>query len=217
MSNEKNNKVNPNIKRFTKIEKLSQNPFLNLFKMDAFTEKGKPFSYYFVSRNKDENLKCKTGDNKAEGVVVYALLKDEPEKIVLIKQYRYPLNRFIYELPAGLIDNKESASVAAIREMKEETGLLFEVYSGGKAEYRKPYFMGAGFTDESSQTVYGYASGAVSDSFLEESESIQVILADKKEAARILREEELSIRCAYLLMHFIHSNLEKPFAFLEDE
>ena len=205
------------IKRFTKIEKLSQNPFLNLFKMDALTEKGKPFSYYFVSRNKDENLKCKTGDNKAEGVVVYALIKDEPEKIVLIKQYRYPLNRFIYELPAGLIDNKESASVAAIREMKEETGLLFEVYSGGKAEYRKPYFMGAGFTDESSQTVYGYASGSVSDSFLEESESIQVILADKKEAARILRDEELSIRCAYLLMHFIHSNLEKPFAFLEDE
>ena len=202
-------------KKFTTIKKLSDNPFLNLYGMEALTTKGKPFSYYFVSRNGEDQLKCKTGGVRAEGVVIFALLKEQPEKIVLIKQYRYPLNRFIYELPAGLIDGDESAKTAAVREMKEETGLIFELYQGGREEYRKPFFMGAGFTDESSQTIYGYASGTISDSFLEESESIQVVVADKVEATRILKEEELSIRCAYLLMHFIHSDVDKPFAFLD--
>lgn len=203
------------VNKFTAIKKLSENPFLNLYGMDALTTKGKPFSYYFVSRNGEDHLKCKTGDTRAEGVVVYALLKEQPEKIVLIKQYRYPLNRFIYELPAGLIDGDESANMAAVREMKEETGLIFKPYQGGREEYRKPFFMGAGFTDESSQTIYGYANGTISNSFLEESESIQVVVADKAEAARILKEEELSIRCAYLLMHFIHSDADIPFAFLD--
>lgn len=54
--------------------------------------------------------------------LIYAVLKDDPEKIVLVRQYRYPINKYIYELPAGLIDEGETSEQTAIREMKEETG-----------------------------------------------------------------------------------------------
>lgn len=53
----------------------------------------------------------------------------------MIRQYRYPLDDYLYELPAGLIDEGEGPSEAAIREMKEETGMDFEVYEGGNAAY----------------------------------------------------------------------------------
>lgn len=72
---------------------------------------------------------CQTGELKADGTVIYAVLKDDPEKIVLVRQYRYPINKYIYELPAGLIDEGETSEQTAIREMKEETGLTFEPFT----------------------------------------------------------------------------------------
>lgn len=203
------------MKKYTGIHKLSDNRFLNLFKMDALTDAGRAFEYYFVSRRKAEQLKLYTKDIQAEGCVIYPIVKNEPDKIVMIRQYRYPLDDYLYELPAGLIDAGENAAQAAVREMKEETGLDFEVYEGGDVAYRRSFFMGAGFTDESCQAVFGYASGHINQDMIEDTETIQVLLVDKKEAQRILREEKVSLRAAYLLMQFLHNNAQKPFAFLE--
>ncbi|MDE6053799.1 MAG: NUDIX hydrolase [Lachnospiraceae bacterium] len=202
------------MKKYTKIHKLSDNKFLNLFKLDALTDSGRAFDYFFVSRRKAEEIKLLTGDSAAEGVVIYPILKDDPEKIVMIRQYRYPLGDHLYELPAGLIDAGETPDIAAIREMKEETGLTFEVYAEGDEAYRRPFFMGAGFTDESCNAVFGYASGTISRDELEDTESIQVLIVDKEEARRILREEKVSIRAAYLLMNFLHADKNAPFDFL---
>lgn len=203
------------MKKYTKIHKLSDNKFLNLFRMEALTDSGRPFDYFFVSRRKAEEIKLLTGDSAAEGVVIYPILKGDPGKIIMIRQYRYPLGDYLYELPAGLIDAGETPDIAAVREMKEETGLDFEVYTGGDASYRRPFFMGAGFTDESCNAVFGYASGTVGRDDLEDTESIQVLIVDKEEAGRILREEKVSIRAAYLLINFLHADKNAPFGFLQ--
>lgn len=203
------------MKKYSKIHKLSDNKFLNLFRLDAITDSGRTFDYFFVSRRRENQLKLLTGDSAAEGVVIYPVWKDAPDKIVMIRQYRYPLGDFLYELPAGLIDEGETPELAAVREMKEETGLAFEVYSGGDAAYCRPFFMGAGFTDESCNAVFGYASGEISRRDQEDTETIQVCIADRAEAARILREEKVSLRAAYLLINFLHADRENPFAFLD--
>lgn len=44
------------------------------------------------------------------------------DKIVFIKNYRYPANDFFLELPSGMIDDDETPDVCAHRELKEETG-----------------------------------------------------------------------------------------------
>ena len=208
--------------KFTAVRKVTDNPFFNLYEMDALTNSGKPFGYYFGSRNDENHIKLKTKALNVEGIVIYPVLKEEPDKIVMIRQYRYPLDAYLYELPAGLVDGGETPAEAAIREMKEERRYVhavedvsFEVYEGGSPAFRRPFFMGAGFTDECSAAVFGYASGRVTDRYLEDSESIQVLLADKKEAERILKEERVSLRCAYLLIQFLHSGKNAPFDFLE--
>src|ERR1017187_8994117 len=43
-------------------------------------------------------------------------------KIILVTQYRYPLNKTIYELPAGKLDHSEDPIECAKRELEEETG-----------------------------------------------------------------------------------------------
>ena len=42
------------MKKYTKIQKISDNKFLNLFHMNALTDQGRPFDYYFVSRRKEQ-------------------------------------------------------------------------------------------------------------------------------------------------------------------
>ena len=74
--------------RFTAVRKVTDNPFFNLYEMDARTNSGKPFGYYFGSRNDEEHIKLKTKALNVEGIVIYPVLKDAPDKIVLIRQYR---------------------------------------------------------------------------------------------------------------------------------
>jgi ADP-ribose pyrophosphatase len=48
----------------------------------------------------------------------------EPGHIILIRQYRYALNRWLWELPAGTVDRGEEPDAAARRECHEEIGLV---------------------------------------------------------------------------------------------
>ena len=50
----------------------------------------------------------------------------EPGHVVLIKQYRYAVNAFLWELPAGSVDEGESPEQAARRECHEEIGKVPE-------------------------------------------------------------------------------------------
>lgn len=50
-------------------------------------------------------------------------------EVVFISQFRYPLQKVIYELPAGKLDRKEDPEICAIRELEEETGYRAEKFS----------------------------------------------------------------------------------------
>lgn len=47
-------------------------------------------------------------------------------EIILQKQYRPPVDKVVIEVPAGLIDEGETAEQAAVRELREETGYVGE-------------------------------------------------------------------------------------------
>ena len=196
-----------------KIEKKTSNRFLNFYEMEAVHRDGKVTPYYVASRAKEiEQLKAVTHQNHPDGVILYGVYGEDMDKVVLIRQYRYPLGGYCYEFPAGLVEEGEDMLSAAIREMYEETGLTFVPKEGGS--YSRPFFTTIGMTDESCGTVYGYCSGIPTNANQEASEEIQVVIADRAECRRILREENVAIMCAYMLMHFIASEGD-PLAFLD--
>lgn len=197
------------------IKQQTKNRFLNMFELDVTHKSGKKGTYFVASRAQEvSRLKISTRKNTPDGVIIYSVVKDIDgvEKVVLIRQYRYPIDDYIYEFPAGLVDAGESCREAAIRELREETGLILEPISVSP-EYEKPYFTTIGMTDESCGAVYGYASGTITEKYQEASEEIQVVLADKEEVRRILKEENVAIMCAYMLMHYLHD--DAPFDFLQ--
>ncbi len=198
--------------RIKGIVKHTDNRFLNFYELDAEFRNGSRAPYYMASRRKSaDTLKAVTHDNHPDGVILFGLYGEKKDKIVLIRQFRYPINDYVYELPAGLVEPGEDLLESGIREMTEETGLAFQPV----AVYQ-PYFMTVGMTDESSGTVFGYCSGNPTNANQEGSEDIQVILADREECRRILKEERVAMPCAYLLMLFI-SHPEDPLAFMNAE
>ena len=201
------------MERIYGIKKQTDNRFLNLYELDAKFRDGKVSPYYVASRATDvDKLKAVTHENHPDGVILYGVYGESKDKVVLIRQFRYPLGGYCYEFPAGLVENGEDMFSAATREMFEETGLTFVPKEGGS--YSRPFFTTIGMTDESCGTVYGYCSGEPTNRNQEAAEDIQVVIADRDECRRILKEENVAIMCAYMLMHFIASEGD-PLAFLD--
>lgn len=196
------------------IQQKTHSRFLNYYELEAVHRDGSISPYYMASRAKDASqLKAVTHQNRPDGVIIYGVYGEEQDRVVLIRQYRYPLGDYVYEFPAGLVEEGEEMGAAGVREMYEETGLTFTPVDAGC--YSRPFFTTVGMTDESCGMVFGYCSGTPTSIHEEASEEIQVILADRGEAKRILREENVAIMCAYMLMHFIASEGD-PLAFIKE-
>jgi ADP-ribose pyrophosphatase len=65
------------------------------------------------------------------------------DRIILIRQYRYTIDRDIWELPAGSLKPGENPDVAAARECEEEIGL-----APGVVERMQGFYPTPGFCDE---------------------------------------------------------------------
>lgn len=98
--------------------------------------------------------------------------------------------------------------------MKEETGLTFEPFTDYDDCLKRPFTQNQGMSDECDTAVFGYVVGTPSNAGNEASEDIEVVIADKAMVKKILKEEIVTIRGAYLLINFLHSDKNDPFAFL---
>lgn len=56
------------------------------------------------------------------GVAVFAI--DSEDRVVMVRQFRYPMNEVVLELPAGKLEDGEDPQTGALRELEEETGLM---------------------------------------------------------------------------------------------
>jgi ADP-ribose pyrophosphatase len=67
-------------------------------------------------------------------VAVVPLLDDEPDaepRLVLVRQYRYPLQKVLLEFPAGKLEAGEDTLACAQRELQEETGYIAREWAFG--------------------------------------------------------------------------------------
>lgn len=74
-------------------------------------------------------------------------------KLILVEQYRKPLNKQIIEIPAGKIEENEIKEITAHRELEEETG-----YQADKLTHIQSFYTSPGFADE---LIHLYYTGQV--------------------------------------------------------
>ncbi|KDR94140.1 ADP-ribose pyrophosphatase [Peptoclostridium litorale DSM 5388] len=75
------------------------------------------------------------------GVGIIALT--EENEVIMVRQFRKPIEDCVLEIPAGKLDNGEDPKKCAIRELKEETG-----YEAENMEFLLDFYSSPGFTDE---------------------------------------------------------------------
>lgn len=195
----KNNKI-------TKLTVLAETKYLSLYDAEYKNKKGTTNHWTIASRKRYETLKGQYFEDKKENIdaVIIAAIHKKSKKLVLIKQFRVPLNDFIYELPAGLIDNNESIETAVARELKEETGLsLLEI---DREKIKKGVYVSPGMTDESLALVYCTCAGEITNKYLEDDEDIEAILVSHSEAEELLKEDvKMDIKAYMALQSFVDS------------
>ncbi|WP_195937987.1 NUDIX hydrolase [Romboutsia sp. 1001713B170131_170501_G6] len=192
----------------TKIKDVStlvKTKFVGLYDV-KYENKNNDTRHWMVASRKDENnlkeIYMNDKEDKIDAVVIAAYHKSE-KKLVLIKQFRVPINSYIYELPAGLVDNEEGIEKAVKRELKEETGL--ELISINNINSNDKLYLSPGMTDESVAFVYCLCDGNLSKEFLEEDEDIEAFLVSKEEAKEIINgREKIDIKSYLLLQMFIN-------------
>lgn len=173
---------------FKGIKKVLSGKFINRYDITYTTVDNKEKTYEIISRDADIQTLEDIQSNKTDGVVI--IVTDESgERILINREYRMAVGGFVYNFPAGLIDEGETPETAAARELMEETGLtlkriddrLYDSYSA------------IGFSNETNAVVIGVAEGtfAPSSSTLEE---IQAAWYTKDEVRELLKANRFAAR-----------------------
>ena len=183
------------------VKELVGTKYLSLYELDVVNKVGQDKTWMVASRKNMSEVQdiYLNGNEQDIDAVVIVPIHRETGKLVLVNQFRVPINNYILELSAGLIDNKEDFNTAVEREIKEETGLdLLKIDS---KLTKKKLYISPGMTDESVALVYCLCSGELSTEYLEVDEEIEPIMVSKEEAKEILNTNAHRIDIkAYLVM-----------------
>ncbi len=122
------------------------------------------------------------------GSVVILAVDDSSKKdplIVMERQYRHAAGQYLWEVPAGKMDEGEERLAAARRELKEETG-----YRAKKWTKLVRYFASPGFLGEWMQVFL--AEGLIAgEATPEEDELLEVVLVPLSEVLRMIDEAKI--------------------------
>src|SRR5713226_2545412 len=105
--------------------------------------------------------------------------------IALVRQYRHPAVKYLLELPAGTLNDKELPEEGAVRELEEELGLI-----AGKMEKLCEFFVSPGYCEEK---MWLYLATDLSETAqrLEDDELIEVVRLPLERALQMITDGEI--------------------------
>ena len=141
--------------------------------------------------------------SRSRGIKAAVILAIDDGHVLLVEQYRVPLGKNCIELPAGLVgdhdhNTDEEMSVAAVRELEEETG-----YRAQTMEDCGEFYSSPGMVSESFSLFKAYGLTKVSDGGGVDGENItvhRVALAELDEFVAQKRKEDAGIDVRLLML-----------------
>ena len=168
---------------------------------------GRDYQYEAVSRKPLDVYKAELEtqgpvDPQVDAVCIVGYTAEG--SFLLIKEFRFPMNRECIAFPAGLRDAGESVEECASRELREETGYDLARNADGTPvrihSFVQPGFSSLGMGDESIAMVFAQVE-KVGEPRSESTEFIEVFELPRTDIARFLQENRapLSIRAQLVL------------------
>ena len=125
---------------------------------------------------------CREIVNHAGGSCI---LCEKDDKILLVKQFRYPYKEVIYEIPAGKLNAGEDPAETAIRELEEEGGIRAECVVKMFDVYPTPAY--------TNEIIRIYRAEGLSETQvkLDEDEFLSAVWVDKNEIKKMIERGEI--------------------------
>lgn len=189
--------------RLDSIETISTG-WINKYRLSYTMPDGRPHTYESVSR-KDPKRYARAlkrlgdgGKPEPDAVCIVPILRD---KVLLIREFRYPLNSWCISFPAGLIEPGERLEEAVGRELAEETGFRLRTdIDRALLVLPQPGFSSTGLAEESVQVVLAQVEPAGNAS-PEPSELIETFILERTQIGTFLDLNTVPIgtRCQLIL------------------
>lgn len=170
--------------KFLGMKKVRDGKYLKGYELAYLNKSGIEKTYEMVSfaelKNADELGK------KINGISIVAFMDG---KMLLLREFRMGVNRFVYNLCAGMLESGETIEECIARELYEETGLTLKRI----LRILPPSFAAVSISDVKNQIAFVEVSGELSD-HTSPNEDIEPHFYTKEEMAELLECEELSTR-----------------------
>ena len=184
--------------KLLKVEKVYEGKYLSYYIVDYENSDGQIKQYELVSRSKDLNID-NFGKNRPAGVGMVSFNVGKT-KVLIQKEFRLATNNWVYNFPAGLIDEGEDVVMAAKRELKEETGVTLVKVDA----VLSPSFASQGTSDEMMQIVICECEGEIKKSCFADEEIIANWYS-KEEIKQLLEEGVfMSVRTQMFLWQWVN-------------
>lgn len=177
------------------FKQIKDGKYLKNYELTYLNKASHEKKYEIVSRNTIKSID--DIGNHSNGVSIIATMDD---KMLLLKEFRMGVNRYVYNLCAGMIEQDETIEECVARELYEETGLkLVEI-----TDILKPSFSAVAISDIKTQIVFAKVTGSFED-HTSENELITPGFYSKQEIKKLLEEAEFSSRSQIAAYYFANS------------
>ncbi|MCP9753369.1 NUDIX hydrolase [Ferruginibacter sp. HRS2-29] len=136
-----------------------------------------------------------------------AMAITENNEVVLVNQFRYPVEDNFIELPGGFIDEGEHAQQGIARELLEETG-----YSFSSIQYLGMTAANPGVLNNYTHMFLALGGKKTAEQTLDNNEEIEIMLKPLDEVRRMLDQHEIKqamhALCLFYGFQFLEKNIK---------
>ena len=176
-----------------KMEKVKDGRYLKNYELTYENKAGKEKRYEIVSRK--ELGSVEEIGNHVSGVGIVATSND---KLLLLREFRMGVNKYIYNLCAGMIEGSESLEDCIRRELYEETGLSVKKIN----EILPPSYSAVAISDVKTHIAFVEVEGAFED-HSSDNELIEAGFYTRDQVAELLHTQEFSSRAQMAAYFFV--------------
>lgn len=145
--------------------------------------KGKVFDILVAKiKEKETEYEREIVSHKGSAVIVPVFAD---KTVALVKQYRHAAGKFLYEIPAGTLNENEDPEIGAVRELEEEIGV-----KAGRIEKLSEFYVSPGFLTEKMHVFLAFELKEVGQK-LEADEFIEVENFTFEQAFEMIRQNEI--------------------------
>ncbi len=179
--------------KFLGMEKVRDGKYLKSYELTYLNKSGKEKKYEIVSRK--ELLSPEDIGKRSSGVSIIATCGD---KMLLLHEFRMGVNKRIYNLCAGMMEENESIEECIARELFEETGLCLKEIK----HILPPSYAAVAISDTKTYIAFVEVEGTLED-HSSDNEEIEASFYTREEVKKLLETEEFSSRAQLAAFYFV--------------